>query len=339
MRLAFVAPLALPSARIPARRSATNQSVSHVALKLFPGRTILLRYLQKRCDIPSVCTPRATLLTHLELSAGVTVVFQAFFYACSTYFKTERLIDLAGTSNIALLALLSLYVSSSLSVRHILVSLGITLWALRLGIFLVRRIAVWRRDRRFSHLVCEPVRMAQFWCVQCVWVWMTALPAVALSSTAATPFAWSDPVAAVAFLVGLVLETIADAQKEWARNEKGWPEKGLWGLSRHPNYFGEILIWTALYMGAAPSLRGASHIAILSPVLVVFLLLFLSGIPILEKSADNKFGADPEYRRYKSKTSVLIPFPPTLYEGLPIGIKRKLFLDFPMYNSILEKEG
>lgn len=320
-------------------RGMAKQSGLHLSQVQLPARSTLLRRYQSASSPQRASECKATLGFHLKVAAGVTLVYQTIFYICSVYFKTERLIDLAGTSNIAVLALLSLCVSRSLSARHLLVSLGITVWALRLGTFLVRRIAKWRHDRRFSQMALAPVRMAQFWAFQGIWVWMTALPALALGTARTAPLAWSDPLAAALFLLGLTLEAVADAQKEGARNEKGWPERGLWRVSRHPNYFGEIMIWTALYIGAAPALLGVGHIAILSPVVVMCLIMFLSGVPILENNANSKFGTDPEYRDYKARTSVLIPFPPRLYERLPLSLKRTLLLDFPMYNSTLKEEG
>lgn len=338
MKAAFATPVALPSGRQAAHITSKNPVRRFIPAR-FPVRIEQPHHCETGTVLPQAAKVSASLASHLQVSAAVTFLYQAVFYAISTCFKTERLVDLAGTSNIALLALLSLYLSRSPSIRHVLVSIAIVVWALRLGTFLARRISVWKNDRRFAVIRSGPMRWARFWFIQGVWVWVTSLPATTLGTASVIPLAWSDLPAAVVFLLGLIVETVADAQKDGSRTRKGWPEKGLWRLSRHPNYFGEMLIWWGIYLAAAPALQGAGRVAILSPLLVMLLLLFLTGINLLEKSADKKYGGDPEYSMYKSHTSVLVPFPPRLYERLPTFAKRRLFLDLAIYNSIPENEG
>lgn len=148
-----------------------------------------------------------------------------------------------------------------------------------------------------------------------------------------------DVVALGMFAVGLVVETVADWQKLAHKQRPGarWMTSGLWKYSRHPNYFGEILLWWAVYILAMPVLRGWQFMAILSPLVVCLLLLFLSGIPILERSGDRKWGADEEYVRYKKDTSVVVPLPVGMYGKLPRWIKRSMFFELDMYNTIGER--
>jgi len=82
---------------------------------------------------------------------------------------------------------------------------------------------------------------------------------------------------------------------------------GLWSLSRHPNYFGEIMIWLGVAIIAFPVLSGYQYFALSSPVFVYLLLTRASGIPILEKNADKKWGGQEAYEEYKRNTPVLIP--------------------------------
>lgn len=327
MTTAFAAPLGLPCSS----HLAVSRAARFVHRKT-PGHFRVQRskrplHHHEALVAPRAATMSATLISHLQLSAALTLLYQSVFYFISSRLKTDRLADLAGTSNIAILALLSLFLSGPLSARHVLVSIAIVTWALRLGTFLVLRIAVWKRDRRFDEVRGNPKGLATFWFLQAVWVWVTSLPATALSAYPATPAVWSDVAAAALFVLGLGLEAFADGQKETARARKGWPETGLWRLSRHPNYFGEMLVWWGVYLAVAPGLHGTGHIAVLSPVFVMLLLLFVSGVPILERSADKKFGEDSEYRLYRQCTSVLVPFPPRLYEKVPRAVKKFLFLD------------
>ena len=114
--------------------------------------------------------------------------------------------------------------------------------------------------------------------------------------------------------VGLVIETAADAQKSAFKgkqeNRGRFIERGLWRYSRHPNYCGEMLVWWGLFVFAVPFLHGAAFAVVIGPVFITLLLLFVSGIPLLEKSADKRWGGEPEYEAYKARTSVLVPRPP-----------------------------
>jgi steroid 5-alpha reductase family enzyme len=116
------------------------------------------------------------------------------------------------------------------------------------------------------------------------------------------------------WLVGLVIEAAADAQKSAFKakeeNRERFITSGLWGYSRHPNYFGEMLVWWGLFIYAVPFLQGAAFAVVIGPVFITLLLLFVSGIPLLERSAEAKYGDDPAYREYQRRTSILVPLPP-----------------------------
>jgi steroid 5-alpha reductase family enzyme len=122
--------------------------------------------------------------------------------------------------------------------------------------------------------------------------------------------------ALIGFLIwifGFAIEVVADAQKSRFRadpmNKGKFIDTGLWARSRHPNYFGEIVLWIGVAVIALPILRGWQWVTLISPVFVTLLLTRISGVPMLEKRADEKWGGQEDYEAYKERTPVLIPRP------------------------------
>eukprot|EP00915_Cephaloidophora_sp_WS-2016_P003218 GHVH01004338.1.p1 GENE.GHVH01004338.1~~GHVH01004338.1.p1 ORF type:complete len:139 (+),score=20.07 GHVH01004338.1:469-885(+) len=111
--------------------------------------------------------------------------------------------------------------------------------------------------------------------------------------------------------VGMFFEVVADGQKQWFKsdqaNEGKFIRSGLWSRSRHPNYFGEILLWFGLYVSASSTFRGWQQLAVLCPVAVYLLITKISGIPLLEKAGMKKWGKTNEYLEYVKRTPVLVP--------------------------------
>jgi steroid 5-alpha reductase family enzyme len=161
----------------------------------------------------------------------------------------------------------------------------------------------------------QPLRFARFWLLQAITVAVVMLPVSYLldQDQPSGLGVWSIAGAAV-WLVGLLIEAVADAQKAAFRakeeNRGRFVASGLWRYSRHPNYFGEMLVWWGLFVYTVPVLHGAAFAVVIGPVFITLLLLFVSGIPPLERSADQKYGSDAAYRDYKRRTSILVPLPP-----------------------------
>ena len=161
----------------------------------------------------------------------------------------------------------------------------------------------------------KPLRFARFWLLQAITVAVVMLPVSYLLGRDDAPGAGPWTIAGVAlWSTGLLIEAVADAQKSSfkARDENRgrFITSGLWRYSRHPNYFGEMLVWWGLFVLAVPFLDGAAFAVVAGPVFITLLLLFVSGIPLLERSAEAKYGDDPAYREYKRRTSILVPLPP-----------------------------
>jgi steroid 5-alpha reductase family enzyme len=191
----------------------------------------------------------------------------------------------------------------------------VVVWAARLGAYLLTRIIKIGKDARFDDKRGDFLKFLSFWVLQAVVVWVVMLPVtLLLSLSTAAPLNAVSCVGIALWASGFGIEAASDAQKRAFRDAPGntgrWIESGLWKYSRHPNYFGESLLWWGLFFVALPSLSGYALIAIADSVAITLLLLFVSGIPPLEKSAEQKYGNNPAYLEYKRRTSVFLLLPP-----------------------------
>ena len=188
----------------------------------------------------------------------------------------------------------------------------VALWAVRLAGFLLVRIIKTKSDKRFDGVRENFWKFGRFWLFQGISVWIILLPALFLFSNRPVGFTWLGGVGLIIWGSGLVIEAAADSQKfafnSNPKNKGQWIERGLWGYSRHPNYLGEILVWAGVYIFAFSALSGSQRvIALASPLYISALLIFVSGIPKLEKSADVKWGNNADYIKYKKRTGLLVP--------------------------------
>jgi steroid 5-alpha reductase family enzyme len=275
----------------------------------------------------------------LALTALVTIAYQLAFFFVTYACRFDKVTDFAGGTNFLVLALLTLLVGGHYGPRQIVLTALVVLWALRLAGFLLYRILLWGEDRRFDDTRDNLAKLAIFWAFQAVWVWTVSLPLTILNASSGSPqLGPSDFIGWTILLVGLVLESVADMQKLWFKQDpqsRGrWIDVGVWRWSRHPNYFGEMLVWLGSFIAAARVFVGGEWAAVMSPIFIVLLLLFVSGLPIVEESADRKHGSNPDYRAYKQRTSILLPLPPPIYEKIPTAIKSSVLLDWPMYNTM-----
>ncbi|WP_269617592.1 DUF1295 domain-containing protein [Zhongshania sp. BJYM1] len=229
--------------------------------------------------------------------------------------QTERYYDLIGAiTNIAVISF-TVWMVQELDARSLLLAIFIVLWALRLGCFLFARIVADGGDGRFDDIKPNFLRFLLTWTLQGAWVFLIQLCAIlAISGGSHEPLGFFALLGGIFWLAGMVIESIADYQKRRFRrdvaNQGRFISVGLWSLSRHPNYFGEILLWLGIAIVAAPALSAWMYIGLLSPCFVVFLLTKVSGIPLLEARADTRWGSDEDYLRYKATTPVLLPKSP-----------------------------
>ncbi|CAK9226445.1 unnamed protein product [Sphagnum jensenii] len=277
---------------------------------------------------------------YLAITAIVTVLYQFSFFVVAATCRFDKVTDFAGGSNFVILALLTFFLHHTWYFRQIVLTAFVVVWGMRLAIFLLLRILAWGKDQRFDDKRDNLLKFAVFWLLQAVWVWTVTLPVTIVNASSHNPGVRAvDIVGWILWLVGLVIEAIADQQKLNFKNSPGsrgkWCDAGVWKWSRHPNYFGEILLWWGVFIAATPVLKGGQWAVIVGPIFITLLLLFLSGIPMLEESADKKHGGNPAYLTYKKRTSPLIPLPPVIYGNLPSWFKLGFLLELPLYNKAL----
>ncbi|MEW5873195.1 MAG: DUF1295 domain-containing protein [Chloroflexota bacterium] len=246
------------------------------------------------------------------LLVGLAFLIQWLAFIPAYLRQTEKFFDLTGSLTYISISTIALLLSTSIDARAILVWALVIIWASRLGAFLFRRIQKAGKDDRFDEIKPSFMRFLNVWTIQGLWVTFTLIAAlVAITTTNRKAL---DLFALVGFLVwvfGFTIEVVADRQKSRFNadpNNKGkFIQTGLWSRSRHPNYFGEIVLWVGVALIAIPVLQGWGWVALISPVFVTLLLTRVSGVPLLEKKADQKWGGQPEYEAYKKTTPVLIP--------------------------------
>jgi steroid 5-alpha reductase family enzyme len=251
----------------------------------------------------------------LMLCAAVSFAINWLIFLPSWLAQTEHYFDLTGSLCFITLALLALNLSPNQDLRAILLTLLICIWAARLGSFLFLRVRQDGSDGRFDAIKPVFTRFLVTWSIQALWVFVTSAAALtAITSTQRAPLETMAYIGTVLWAAGFLLEIVADRQKRRFKadpaNAGKFISSGLWAWSRHPNYFGEILLWLGVAMVAAPVLSGWQLVSLISPVFVVLLLTRVSGIPLLEARSDKRWGSEPEYQSYKLNTPVLIPRPP-----------------------------
>ena len=248
------------------------------------------------------------------LAIAAAFAIQVIAFIPAMILQTERFFDLTGSLTFLVISAALVLLSPLPDVRSWILAAMVMLWAARLGSFLALRVHKAGSDGRFDEIKGSPLRFLQVWVIQGAWVSLTAAAAwIAISADASSraPIGWLTVVGIVVWALGMVIEVVADAQKSTFRadplNRDEFIRSGLWSRSRHPNYFGEIVIWVGVFVTAAPVLVGWQWVALLSPLFVILLLTRVSGIPLLEARAEKKWGDRADYIAYRENTPSLIP--------------------------------
>lgn len=252
-------------------------------------------------------------------------------WSVSSFFATEHFYDLTGSLTFLLVTYLglrlgggggrsgggrgggSIGVLDSSSARQLVASGLVMTWALRLGSFLFLRVLRAGEDVRFKRVKHEPATFFVWWTIQGVWVLVTLLPTLLLLlKRDSVPLGPRDILGWTLWVIGFLVEVTADRQKSAFKadpeNAGRFISSGLWSVSRHPNYFGEMTLWAGLWLSASSTYAGVEHLSVLSPAFVAFLIAKVSGIPILERTAEKRWGHDAAYVAYRDHTALLVPF-------------------------------
>ena len=251
------------------------------------------------------------------LCAIVSFLTHWMIAAPSLITSSEKYFDFTGmvaTLLVVLTAMFALLSSGAqVSIRSVFVASFVSVWTLRLGIFLYKRIVKAGEDIRFRDIKKSLPKFLMTWTLSALWVFLTTVNAITLIAlNPLEPIGIFFIMGALLWLLGFGFEVIADRQKkrlsEQPKNEGRFITQGLWSVSRHPNYFGEIILWAGIAIISLPFLSGWQYVTLVSPVFVFLLLTRISGLPFLEDKAEKKWGEDKDYIEYKKRTPILVPF-------------------------------
>jgi steroid 5-alpha reductase family enzyme len=242
-------------------------------------------------------------------------VIQWLAYIPAFIFKTEKFYDLTGSFTYIAAILYALYSTNSsqnLDLGSLIIGTAIILWAIRLGSFLFMRIHKDKKDGRFDSIKTSFSQFFMTWTLQGMWVFICSSAAlVAIANPTGVVVNSIFIIGLGLFLLGFVVEVIADNQKSVFRsipeNKDSFINEGLWARSRHPNYFGEITLWTGITVMGISTFDGMNYLALFSPIFSYLLLNYVSGVRMLEYRGHKKWGHLDGYKKYKEETPKLIP--------------------------------
>ncbi len=259
-----------------------------------------------------IASPENSLLVE---AAVLIFGIQVLVFLPSYWAQTEHFYDLTGgityLSTMGYMAFRHQTIFGEWDLRSLVLTALIGIWAIRLSSFLFTRVKRVGKDGRFDTLKTSFTQFLLTWMLQGLWVFMCTYPAlIALASPSKKENTFLA-IGALVWVVGWIYEVIADRQKtafnKDPKNTGKFINIGVWKQSRHPNYVGELVLWTGITIIAAPVYQGSQWVALITPVFVYWLLNKVSGVNLLEARADKKWGEDPAYQTYKKHTPIFFP--------------------------------
>ena len=228
-------------------------------------------------------------------------------------FQTEKFFDLTGSITYSSVFIYCIYLTTSgdLNWGSLVISILVILWAGRLGTFLFTRIAKDGEDKRFRTIKPDIAQFFMTWTLQGMWVSLCSLCAITgIASETGIIVNNIFYIGLVMFIGGFAIEIVADQQKTAFRaipeNRNKFITSGLWSRSRHPNYFGEITLWTGVAVMSFSSLSGIEYLTLISPIFTYLLLVKISGVRMLEGRGQKTWGNDEDYIAYMKNTPMVM---------------------------------
>ena len=281
-------------------------------LAIAAGVFIFTKLYADAISFNSVELSGVNLVGHLLV---MVFVIQWIAYIPAFIFKTEKFYDLTGSLTYITAISFALYstnTSQNTDLGSLIIGAAIIIWAVRLGSFLFMRIHKDKKDGRFDSIKTSFSQFFMTWTLQGMWVFICSSAAlVAIANPMGVVIDSIFFVGLALFVLGFAVEVIADNQKSKFRsipeNKDQFINEGLWARSRHPNYFGEITLWTGITVMGISTFEGMNYLAIFSPIFSYLLLVYVSGVRMLEFRGHKKWGHLDEYNSYKKNTPKLIP--------------------------------
>lgn len=275
-----------------------------------------LRYILISFIVFSI-TYSLSLLTQIELITYAVIIsflLQWTLFIPAYFFQTEKFYDISGSINyisIVIYIYYNNYITHGFNLGNLILSFLIFLWATRLGIFLFLRIQNDGEDKRFRGIKPSPAKFFMTWTLQATWVSICSLCALTgISSDSGIIINNLFFIGLTFFVIGFFIEVVADSQKTKFRknpkNKNTFINSGLWAYSRHPNYLGEIFIWIGISVISFSSLFNLQFATLISPIFTYVLLVYVSGVRLLEASGKEKWGHLKSYKEYIKKTPRLL---------------------------------
>ncbi|MDY0097087.1 MAG: DUF1295 domain-containing protein [Candidatus Dojkabacteria bacterium] len=238
---------------------------------------------------------------------------QVVFFIYAAINKTDKVTDLSYGLTFLLAALFSFYLNIDYSTPfRIILLILVSVWAIRLSVYLFVRILKTGKDKRFDGIREDFKRFASFWVLQAISIFVILLPTTyILLGEFDTTLNILSYIGLGISALGIIIETVADYQKfvfkSKQENKGRWIQSGLWKYSRHPNYLGEIMMWVGLFIYVSFYLNDLAILTVISPIYITYLLIGVSGIPTLEKAYEKIYEGNRDYAKYKENTGKLFP--------------------------------
>lgn len=252
-------------------------------------------------------------MSYYTTLAVILLAYMSSWFLISLVKKRNDFADVAWGIGFILLAWLSYFLSGATHLRGVLISVLISIWGIRLAWHIYIRNRYKTEDYRYLAWRKEWGKwfylrsFFQIYILQGILLFLIVLPTLYTNRYSESGFVWIDAVGLVVWIIGFCFEVVGDAElAEFIKNpaNKGkLMQSGLWAYTRHPNYFGEVTMWWGIWIIALAT--GGGLWTIIGPLTITFLILKVSGIPMLEK----KIQENPDFEDYKRRTSVFIPLP------------------------------